>query len=187
MIRYFLFLLLFSVCTKKKWFCCNKQSASYNTCTQKFLTPGESYTMGKSVTPVDRFPAQTVDWLRLNRIEFSVPDYIATKRYTTSALQNNINTTNPASLCCKALFNLQKIKSKMCLYFPLPVYSVTPSASNADTARIRLELDWFNTINKQVTDAYKTSNLNITPSTRRTLIDRYLFAANGLVPFCNRI
>ena len=75
----------------------------------------------------------------------------------------------------------------MCLYFPFPIYSVTLFASNTATARILLKLDWFNTINKQVTDAYKTSNLNITPSTRRALIDRSLFAANGLVPFCNRI
>ena len=132
MIRYFLFLLLFSVCTKKQ-----SGSVAINNLPvttpvlKKFLTPGESYTMGKSVTPVDRFPAQTVDWLRLNGIEFSVPDYIATKRYTTSVLQNNINTTNPAPLCCKALFNLQKIKSKICLYFPFPIYSVTPFASNA--------------------------------------------------------
>ena len=64
----------------------------------------------------------------------------------------------------------------------IPDYSVTPFAAGGDTARIRKELDWFNAINKSVTDAYNCPYLDITPSTREGGTDRSLIAYDGLHP-----
>ncbi len=210
MIRCLLFLLLFSACTKKQ----SNPVATNNPpvvtpVLKTFLALGDSYTIGQGVTPTDRFPAQTVEWLRLNGIQFSALDYIATTGWTTTNLQSNISTVNPAPhdvvtlligvndqyqlrdtsgyrqrftvLLLRAI-QLAKDKKQNVFVLSIPDYSVTPFAANADIARIRLELDWFNIINKQVTDAYQIAYLDITPSTRLALTDRSLLAADGLHP-----
>ena len=64
----------------------------------------------------------------------------------------------------------------------IPDYSVTPFAGGSDTARIRKELDWFDAINKSVTDAYNCPYLDITPSTREALNNFSLLASDGLHP-----
>ncbi len=210
MIRCLLFLLLFSACTKKQ----SNPVAVNNTpvvtpVLKTFLALGDSYTIGQGVPPTDRCPAQTIEWLRLNGIQFSALDYIATTGWTTTNLQNNINSINPAphdvvtlligvndqyqlhdttgyrqrfTLLLQRAIQLAKYKKQNVFVLSIPDYSVTPFAANADTARIRIELDWFNTINKQVTDAYQISYLDITPSTRMALTNGSLLAADGLHP-----
>ncbi|MGB5030170.1 MAG: SGNH/GDSL hydrolase family protein, partial [Chitinophagaceae bacterium] len=64
----------------------------------------------------------------------------------------------------------------------IPDYSVTPFVAGNDTARIRQEIDWFNAINKSVTNSYNCPYLDITPSTREGRYDRSLIAADGLHP-----
>ena len=210
MIRCFLFLLLFSACTKKQSNPVAVNNPPVITSALKtFLALGDSYTIGQGVTPTDRFPAQTVEWLRLNGINFSALDYIATTGWTTTNLQSNINSINPAphdvvtlligvndqfqfhdttgyrqrfTLLLQRAIQLAKDKKQNVFVLSIPDYSVTPFVSNSDTARIRLELEWFNTINKQVTDAYQITYVDITPSTRMALTDRSLLATDGLHP-----
>lgn len=210
MIRLFLFLLLFSACTKKQSYPIAANNPPVVTQVLKtFLALGDSYTIGQGVTPTDRFPAQTVDWLRLNGIQFSALDYIATTGWTTTNLHNNINSINPAphdvvtlligvndqyqlrdttgyrqrfTLLLQRSIILAKDKKQNVFVLSIPDYSVTPFAANADTSRIRIELDWFNSINKQVTDAHQITYLDITSSTRLALTNRSLLAADGLHP-----
>ena len=61
----------------------------------------------------------------------------------------------------------------------IPDYSVTPYASGSDTARIRMEIDMFNTINREVTLAYGCPYLDITPSTRLARYDPGLIAIDA--------
>ena len=174
-----------------------------------FLALGDSYTIGQGVSEVDRFPHQTVAWLKLNGVDMATPTYIATTGWTTGSLQNGIETKKPVNhdvvtlligvndqyqthdttgyrlrftqLLEKAI-ELAKGKKQNVFVLSIPDYSVTPFATGSDTARIRLEIDWFNAINKNVTATYNIAYLDITPSSREARYDRSLIAADGLHP-----
>ena len=64
----------------------------------------------------------------------------------------------------------------------IPDYSVTPYASTSDTARMRIEIDWFNQINKSVTASYGCPYLDITGFTREGRTNRDLISGDGLHP-----
>jgi lysophospholipase L1-like esterase len=64
----------------------------------------------------------------------------------------------------------------------IPDYSVTPFAQFSDTAFIRLQIDQFNAINKEVTLQNNCKYLDITPSTRQAKYDASLLATDGLHP-----
>jgi lysophospholipase L1-like esterase len=174
-----------------------------------WLALGDSYTIGQSVSETERFPAQTVNWLKTNGVNISSPNYIATTGWTCNNLQNAINIQNPANydvvslligvndqyqthdtsgyrqrfttLLLKAI-EIAKGKKENVVVLSIPDYSVTPFAAGSDTARIRMEIDWFNAINKSVTAAINCPYLDITPSTREARNDRSLIAGDGLHP-----
>ncbi len=180
-----------------------------NTTTKTWLALGDSYTIGQSVDAAERFPTQTANWLLTNGISMAIPDYIAVTGWTTINLQNGIQSTNPAQydvvslligvndqyqthdttgyrlrftqLLQKAI-QLAKGKKENVFVLSIPDYSVTPFAIYQDTARIRMEIDWFNAINKNVTANFQCAYLDITPSTREGRYDRTLIASDGLHP-----
>lgn len=174
-----------------------------------YLALGDSYTIGQGVAESERFPQQTVDWLRSNGINMSVLNYIATTGWTTANLQNAINQKNPLShdvvslligvndqyqlhdttgyrerftLLLQNAIQLARGKKENVFVLSIPDYSVTPFALYYDTARIRLEIDWFNSINKQVTENYKITWLDVTSSFRDARNNRSLIATDGLHP-----
>ncbi len=174
-----------------------------------YLALGDSYTIGQSVAEADRFPSQLTAWLKQNGINLVQTDIIATTGWTTTDLQNAINFQNPVNRdivtlligvndqyqthdttgyrlrFTKLLTNaieLAKGKKENVFVLSIPDYSVTPFAQSSDTARIRLEIDWFNAINKSVTASFNCTYLDITPSTREALSDRSLIANDGLHP-----
>lgn len=174
-----------------------------------WLALGDSYTIGQSVNASERFPTQTASILKAGGINIGTPDYIATTGWTTTNLSNAIQAQNPAtydvvslligvndqyqlhdttgyrqrftSLLQKAI-QLANGKKENVFIVSIPDYSVTPFASGGDTARIRKELDWFDAINKNVTDAYGCPYLDITPSTREAKNNPALLASDGLHP-----
>lgn len=174
-----------------------------------WLALGDSYTIGQSVTTGDRFPAQTANLLKQSGINIGEPDYIATTGWTTNNLANAIASQNPvnhdvvslligvndqyqtrdtsgyrlrfASLLNKAI-QLANGKTDHVFVLSIPDYSVTPFASGSDTAQIRKEIDWFNDINKQVTQTYNVAYLDITPGTRLAKTNPALLASDGLHP-----
>ncbi len=77
---------------------------------------------------------------------------------------------------------LARGKKENVFVLSIPDYSVTPFAAFSDTARIRLELDWFNAINRSVTVQFQCAWLDITPSTREALYDLNLLASDRLHP-----
>ncbi|MEQ1796907.1 MAG: SGNH/GDSL hydrolase family protein [Lacibacter sp.] len=174
-----------------------------------YLALGDSYTIGQSVPEADRFPNQTATLLKLNGINLSVTDIIATTGWTTSNLQNAINFQNPVNhdvvslligvndqyqthdttgyrqrftTLLETAIVLAKGKKENVFVLSIPDYSVTPFGAGYDTARIRTEIDWFNAINKNVTASYNCAYLDITPSTREGRYDRSLIAGDGLHP-----
>ena len=176
---------------------------------KKWLALGDSYTIGQGVNAAERFPAQTANILQQSGINMATPTYIATTGWTTTNLSNAIQTQNPGTYDVVSLLigvndqyqthdttgyrqlftnllekaiQLANGKRNHVFVLSIPDYSVTPFAGGSDTARIRKELDWFNAINKSVTDAYNCPYLDITTLTREALTDRSLLAADGLHP-----
>lgn len=174
-----------------------------------WLVLGDSYSIGQGVNEAERFPAQTVNLLLQQGLAFQQPTYIATTGWTTGNLQNGIGSVNPnphtivslligvndqytsrdttgyrqrfTQLLTKSI-ELAKGKKQNVFVLSIPDYSVTPFAASYDTARIRLELDWFNAINRNVTAAYGCPYLDITASTREVRYNRSLLAGDGLHP-----
>jgi lysophospholipase L1-like esterase len=174
-----------------------------------WLALGDSYTIGQSVPAAERFPTQTAALLRQAGVNINTPDYIATTGWTTTNLANAIAAQNPAnhdvvslligvndqyqtrdtsgyrlrftSLLNKAI-QLANGKKDHVFVLSLPDYSITPFAAGSDTAQIRKELDWFNAINKQVTQTNGIAYLDITPSTREAATNPALLAGDGLHP-----
>lgn len=178
--------------------------------TYNWLALGDSYTIGQSVQPTERFPAQTVSILKSDSIKFSNPIYIATTGWTTTSLINAINQQNPTDtfdlvtlligvndqyqrmdtggyrtrftqLLIKAI-TLAKNNKKRVVVLSIPDYSVTPFVSASDKSRVSKEIDQFNFINKQVTLSYNVAYIDITPSTRQAATDPSLIANDGLHP-----
>lgn len=174
-----------------------------------WLALGDSYTIGQGVEAADRFPTQTVNILRQAGINMNIPDYIATTGWTSGVLTNQVQSQNPGQydvvslligvndqyqthdttgyrqrftgLLQKAI-QLARGKKENVFVLSIPDYSVTPFAAFSDTARIRQEIDWFNAINRHVTQQLQCPYLDITPSTREALYDRTLLASDGLHP-----
>jgi lysophospholipase L1-like esterase len=174
-----------------------------------WLALGDSYTIGQSVTESERFPNQTANILKQSGINIGTPDYIATTGWTTSNLMDAIQAQNAAKHDVVSLLigvndeyqrhdttgyrqrftdllvrsvQLANGKKENVFVLSIPDYSVTPFASGGDTAQVRKEIDWFNTINKQVTNAYQCPYLDITPSTREARNNPALIANDGLHP-----
>jgi lysophospholipase L1-like esterase len=209
MTRCFLLLMLLVVgCTKKQ----ANQPITTTTppaVAKSYLALGDSYTIGQGVAATERFPAQTAVWLQQKGITISALTYIATTGWTTTNLQNAINTQNPAqhdvvtlligvndqyqtrdttgyrqrftALLQKSI-ELARGKKENVVVLSIPDYSVTPFASGSDTARIRQEIDWFNAINKNVTLSYNINYLDITASTREARNNPALIATDRLHP-----
>ncbi len=202
-----LLIILFSCSQKEPVSSVPTQPAT--TAVYTWLVLGDSYSIGQGVNEAERFPAQTVNLLLQQGLAFQQPAYIATTGWTTGNLQNAINSVNPnphnivslligvndqytsrdttgyrqrfTQLLTKSI-ELAKGKKQNVFVLSIPDYSVTPFAASYDTARIRLELDWFNAINRNVTEAYGCPYLDITASTREARYNRSLLAGDGLHP-----
>lgn len=209
MLRYLLIILLAAGCGKKTEPSGSVVSPPSAVIPKSWLALGDSYTIGQGVTAPERFPAQTAAWLQQKGITISALTYIATTGWTTTNLQNAINTQNPVAhdvvtlligvndqyqtrdttsyrqrfttLLLKSI-ELARGKKENVVVLSIPDYSVTPFASGNDTARIRTEIDQFNAINKSVTLSYNINYLDITASTREARTNPALIATDGLHP-----
>src|SRR4051812_20919346 len=85
---YLLYLLILS----NFFFSCKKAEPYLEPTVKKYtiLALGDSYTIGESVSPAERFPVQLADSLRKNKMEMEDPKIIATTGWTTGDLLNGI-------------------------------------------------------------------------------------------------
>ena len=177
---------------------------------KNYLALGDSYTIGQSVATNERFPAQTVSLLRSMGVLINDPFYVATTGWTTVNLANGIasdsleNNYDVVTLLIgvndqyqthdtsgyrarfAALLNtsvtLARGIREHVVVLSIPDYSVTPFAQYSDTAEIRREIDFFNNINKEVSNELHCKYLNITDFTREARYDATLIANDGLHP-----
>lgn len=176
---------------------------------RSYLALGDSYTIGQSVSEMERFPMQTALVLKQQGMKMSNPVYIAQTGWTTTNLQQAIQGQNLSmfdvvtlligvndqyqrvdtntyairftQLLEKAI-QLANAKNTNVFVLSIPDYSVTPFVAPVDKSRISAAIDWFNTINKRITLSYNVSYTDITASTRQAATNPSLIATDNLHP-----
>jgi len=175
-----------------------------------YLALGDSYTIAQSVPSTESYPAQTVNILSAENIQFAAPEIIARTGWTTTDLLNKIKSSPPQrssydivtlligvnnqyqhlsedqyKIEFTTLLNMAiqyaHNEKKRVIVLSIPDYSVTPFADGSDTAYIAQQIDLFNKINKTISLEKGVNYLDITNYTRVTT-DRSLVAFDGLHP-----
>ncbi|MDB5224317.1 MAG: lysophospholipase [Chitinophagaceae bacterium] len=173
-----------------------------------YLALGDSYTIGQSVSSVDRFPNQTVFLLRGLHIKIDDPKIIATTGWTTKNLLDALLSTNlPTNYDVVSLLigvnnqyqgrSIEEYKTEFTLLLDraiqyannrpthvfvlsIPDYSVMPFANGLDKAKIAAEIDQFNAANKIISLQLGVNYLNITAISREN--DPEFIGGDGLHP-----
>lgn len=177
--------------------------------TLSYLALGDSYTVGESVAPEDRYPAQVMRALCAEGYSCGEqPDIIATTGWTTGDLLRAMAANKPASRyqavslligvnnqyqgrsqaeyrtefteLLKQAIALAGDKPSHVLVLSVPDYSVTPFAQDRDTAYIARQIDSFNLINTGISAEYHVNYLDVTTESRKAAVDRSLIASDGL-------
>ena len=171
----------------------------------RFLALGDSYTIGESVAPADRWPNGLARALRIPE-----PQIIAKTGWTTDELSAAIDAADP-----KGPFDLVTLLigvnnqyrgrsadeyrqqfdallkraigfaggiSRRVVVVSIPDWGVTPYAAGRDRAAIASEIERFNTIGRQETARAGARWVDITPISRRAASEPALIAADGLHP-----
>ena len=169
----------------------------------RYLALGDSYPIGESVPASERFPVQLARELNIPE-----PQIIAKTGWTTDELNAAIDAANPqgpfdlvtlligvnnqyrgrdaeqyrgefAALLQRAIGfaggNAQKV-----IVVSIPDWGVTPFAADRDRAKIAMEIDRYNAINREEAARAGAKYVDITPISRGT--DAALIAGDGLHP-----
>lgn len=176
----------------------------------RFLALGDSYTIGESVEPGQRWPVQLAAALRGQGIAITDPEIIATTGWTTDDLAAAIDTADPrgpyefvslligvnnqyrggsleeyrwqfAELLDRAIAFGGGERSRV-LVLSIPDWGVTPFAEGRDRGTIAMEIDSFNALNRAETLRTGAQYVDVTPASRRASTDRSLVAEDGLHP-----
>lgn len=173
-----------------------------------FLSLGDSYTIGESVSAADRWGVQLAGMLRNQGLDMADPDIIAGTGWTTAELQNEINSsgnqkkyalvslmigvnnqyrgqsqdwyrTEFKSLLQTAV-NFASGKANHVFVLSTPDWGRSPFASTQDKTQIGLQIDQFNAIAKEECQKAGIAFVDITPTTRTAAGDESQFASDGL-------
>ena len=174
-----------------------------------WLALGDSYTIGQGVNASERFPAQTLDLLKLRKIKTAQLTYIATTGWTSAQLDKSIIEQNPSnydfvtvligvndqfqgidtstySKNFKSILNkaiqVTRGESQHVLVLSIPDYSLTPEGKKLDTTKIKREIDLFNSLNKKLANTFKCQYLDITILGREAKLNPSWIAKDGLHP-----
>ncbi len=174
----------------------------------RFLSLGDSYTIGESVSEADRWPVQLAEMVRAKGIDLANPDMIAETGWTTAELAEAITASgNTSSYDLVSLLigvnnqyrgqGLDRYKTEftqllqMAIRFTksrpervvslsIPDWGASPFAKDRDPATIGKQIDQFNAAAKQVCETQNVTFIDITPLTRNAADDATQFANDGL-------
>jgi len=176
----------------------------------RFLALGDSYTIGESVAPAERWPMRLAALLRAEGIPIEDPLIIATTGWTTDELWAGIDRAAPTGLfdlvslligvnnqyrarsqdeyhrqfadLLKRAIEFAGGKPGRVLVLSIPDWGVTPFAAGRDRARIAAEIDAFNAINRGEAERRGARYVDVTPISRQAAADASLIAEDGLHP-----
>jgi lysophospholipase L1-like esterase len=190
---------------------CQKAAPATPASPAQFLALGDSYTIGESVEPADRWPAQLVRWLRDDAgIDLGEPKIIARTGWTTSDLAFAVDVENPsgpfrlvslligvnnqfrnssidqfhaqfADLLVRAI-GLAGNKPGHVIVLSIPDWGQTPYAQHVDREQIAREIDQFNAVCRQECERKGAAFVDVTTISRQAGSDPSLVAADGLHP-----
>ena len=175
-----------------------------------FLALGDSYTIGEAVAESERWPVQFVSRMNAAGKPFEMPEIIAKTGWTTDELQRGIADANPrgpydlVSLLIGVNNqyrgnNPQVYKKEFielveqALVFSgnnpqhvvivsIPDWGVTPFAEGRDRAKIAQEIDFFNSVNREIAQNLGVTYIDITPHSRNAEKETDLVASDKLHP-----
>ena len=175
-----------------------------------YLALGDSYTIGESVNPQDRWPVQLVTALDRKGIAMEDPRIIAKTGWTTDELitaidATQINTTYDYVSLLIGVNNqyrgrssenfeqefiqlLEKAieftgnKSENVFVLSIPDWGITPFASTRNSEEISAEIDVFNAAIERQCNQRNIAYFNITPISRQAINAPELLASDGLHP-----
>lgn len=174
-----------------------------------YLAFGDSYTIGEGVDRLECWPRQLADALRAygHSVDVSI---IARTGWTTSELAEEIRSVSPqgdfelvslligvnnqyrglgveeyrvefADLLKQAI-QFAGGNPKHVIVLSIPDWSVTPFAAGRNRARISVEIDAFNAVNREEAARAGVHYVDVTPITRRAAGDLSMLASDGLHP-----
>lgn len=183
--------------------------ASFSRDTLTYLALGDSYTIGHSVSPEERFPMQLANLLNKDSFHVSHVRIVAKTGWTTDELEAGIASANIADSTYSLVSLLIGVNNQyrgrpVATYKPefeallqqaiafaggdrkrvfvvsIPDYAFTPFGKG--NTNISQGIDEYNAANKEIADAYEIRYFNITPISREGLDDPLLVASDGLHP-----
>lgn len=203
-------LLLLACCQSPNAMNSSSTAPQHTAAELPFLALGDSYTIGESVADSERWPMQLAAWLRKQEIPMSDPQIIARTGWTTDELNAAIDAANPqgsfrmvtlligvnnqyrgraadeyrgefVGLLKRAVGFAGGDQSRV-IVVSIPDWGVTPFAEGRDRTRIAQEIDLFNQIAQEETEAAGAHFVDITPASRKAAADPTLTAPDNLHP-----
>ena len=175
----------------------------------RYLALGDSYTIGESVTEAERWSNQLAGILQADGVSAEVT-MIAKTGWTTNELWDGIQTReiNPPYDLVSLLIGVNNqyrgrdvdeyreqfvfLLNKAIEYaggYPqrvivlsIPDWGVTPFAGNRDSKKIAVEINQFNSVNREETEKAGAYYIDITAISREAVNDASLIAGDGLHP-----
>lgn len=174
----------------------------------RYLSLGDSYTIGESVAPEERWSMILTDMLRKNNVNIADPEIIARTGWTTAELMDGIKNRNP-----KGPYNLvslligvnnqyrgqslERYRTELqellqqaigfaggnierVFMLSTPDWGVTPFAKGSDQAKTASEIDAFNQVAKEECEKLGIAFVDITPLSRTAKNDISQIANDGL-------
>ncbi len=174
----------------------------------RYLSLGDSYTIGESVAPEERWSMILSDMLRKNGVDLSDPEIIARTGWTTAELMDGIKSRNPqgpynlVSLLIgvnnqyrgqsleryrtelqgllKQAIGFAGGNNERVFMLSTPDWGVTPFAKGSDQAKIASEIDAFNQVAQEECTKLGIAFVDITPLSRTAKNDISQIANDGL-------
>lgn len=176
----------------------------------RFLSLGDSYTIGTGAGPTENWPTQLKALLEGNGIPTSTPYILAKNGWTSKDLLNALDKTrftknfdvvflligvndqydgvllqtykrNLQSLLRQAI-EIANDTPQRVVVLSIPDWSVTPFAASFNRKQVATQIAHFNTCVHQEAKAFGCRYLNITPNSRRAATDPTLLASDELHP-----
>jgi lysophospholipase L1-like esterase len=175
-----------------------------------FLALGDSYTIGESVAESERWPMQFVELMKAAGKDFETPEIVAKTGWTTDELSRAIADANPKGpydmvslligvnnqyrnyspqlykkefiLLLEQAISFAGNNTNHVVVLSIPDWGATPFAEGRDRAKIALEIDHYNSINREIAGAYGVTYIDITPHSRIAETNASMVAEDKLHP-----